>query len=112
LGMLTMLELHQGNYEAARSYAERATQTLKETDDRWYRGVFHGIYGKVESKQCNFEQARVRYHVSLMLLREVGDLRNEADMLASLGSIMRLQGKLKTAHFLYTKSQSLSRSGR
>jgi DNA-binding CsgD family transcriptional regulator/tetratricopeptide (TPR) repeat protein len=64
----------------------------------------HTIYGKVESKQCNFRMARTRFHVSLVLLREAGDLRSQADTLLNLGTIMRLQGKLKTTQFLYAKS--------
>lgn len=109
LGMLAMLELNLGSYEAARDYAEQGSTILEKMDNRLYKGVFHSIYGKIEAKQSNFEQARVRFHVSLMLLHQVEDLRTQADALAHLGNIMRLQGKLKTALFLYTRSLNLFR---
>ena len=103
LGSLAMLELYQGNYEAARVYAEEGMQVLDGSSDRWARGILHGICGKVLSQQCDFDNARVRYRVSLMLLREVGDIRSQADVLVNLGEVMRFQGKLRSAHFLYQK---------
>lgn len=109
LGMLATLELQRGSYEGARSYAEQGSSILEKVGNRWYKGVFHSMYGKIEAKHCNFEQARVRFHISLMLLQEVEDLRTQADVLAQLGNIMRLQGKLKTALFLYTRSLKLLR---
>ncbi len=107
LGMLATLEMQQGNYDAARKYVDAGYQIAKDMDNAWLRGIFHSIYGKVESKQSRFIEAQVRFRVSLMLLREVGDLRNEADVFTHLGGIMRQQGKLKTALFFYTRSLSL-----
>jgi len=107
LGMLATLELQQGHYATARNYVDAGYQIVKDTENAWLRGILHSIYGKVESKQSRFIEAQVRFRVSLMVLREVGDLRNEADVFTHLGSIMRQQGKLKTAHFFYTKSLAL-----
>ncbi len=107
LGMLATLELQQGHYAMARNYVDAGYQIVKDTDNAWLRGILHSIYGKVESKQSRFIEAQVRFRVSLMVLREVGDLRNEADVFTHLGSIMRQQGKLRTAHFFYTKSLAL-----
>lgn len=107
LGMLATLELQQGNYAIARNYVEAGYQIVKDMDNIWLRGIFHSIYGKVESQQSRFIEAQVRFRISLMLLREVGDLRNEADVFTHLGSIMRQQGKLKTAHFFYSRSLTL-----
>ncbi len=106
-GALAMLELYLGNSEAARSFAEAGSVILKESDDRWARGTLHSIHGQIESRLCNFDRARTRFHISLMLLREVGDLNGQASVQVHLGNIMRLQGKLKTAHFLYTRALSL-----
>lgn len=108
-GMLASLELHQGNYERAFALAESGSQLLKETNDRWCKGILHSICGNVESKRGNFNMARTRYHVSLMLLREVGDIRSQAEVLVNLGTMMRLQSRLKTARFLYTRSLELFR---
>ncbi len=107
LGMLATLELQQGNYAAAQNYVEAGYQIVKDMDNAWLRGIFHSIYGKVESQQSRFIEAQVRFRVSLMLLRKVGDLRNEADVFTHLGGIMRQQGKLKTAHFFYSRSLTL-----
>src|SRR5579875_1389423 len=108
-GALAMLELYLGNDEAARNFAEAGSIILKESDDRWARGTLHSIHGQIESKLCNFERARTRFHISLMLLRDVGDLNGQASVQVHLGNIMRLQGKLKTAHFLYIRALALFR---
>lgn len=42
-----------------------------------------------------------------MLMKEVGDLRGQADTMVNLAHILRLQGKLKSAQFLYSKSLAL-----
>ncbi len=106
-GALAMLELYLGNAGAARSFAEAGSIILKDSDDRWARGTLHSIHGQIESRLCNFDRARTRFHISLMLLREVGDLNGQASVQVHLGNIMRLQGKLKTAHFLYSRALSL-----
>lgn len=103
LGGLAMLELHRGDYETAHSYAETGWHVLDDSTDRWARGILHSICGKVLSQQCDFANARVRFRVSLMLLRETGDLRNQADALMHLGNTMRFQGRLRSAHLLYQK---------
>ncbi len=105
--MLARLELHQGKSEAAFAYAEEGMKAIEETEDRWCRGILHSIFAEIESKQSNFERACVRYHVSLVLLREAGDVRNQAEVMADLAHTMRLQGRLKTALFLYTRSLTL-----
>ena len=110
-GALAMLELYLGNGEAAHSFAEAGSVVLKESDDRRARGTLHSIHGQIESRLCNFDQARTRFHISLMLLREVGDLNGQASVQVHLGNIMRLQGKLKTAHFLYTRALTLFQEG-
>ena len=107
LGMLAALELHLGNYENARRFAEEGSRVLAQADDRWCKGILHNIYGKIESQQSHFKAARVRFHISLMLLKEVGDLRGQADTMVNLAHILRLQGKLKSAQFLYSKSLAL-----
>ena len=68
------------------------------------KGIIHSIFGEIESKKSNFERACVRYHVSLVLLRETGDVRNQAEVMGELAHTMHLQGRLKTALFLYTRS--------
>lgn len=131
LGMLAQLELYPGNYNAARALAEeglRATEstplrfgtqnveqgvrqsgTQENVNDRWGRGILHRIYGNIASQQGDFNAASTRYSVSLMLLREAGDRRNEAETMVSLGGVMRLRGKLRSAHYLYAKGSQLFR---
>ncbi|MBA2393125.1 MAG: tetratricopeptide repeat protein [Ktedonobacteraceae bacterium] len=105
--MLAELELHQGHSEAALTYAQEGMQASEEINDRWCKGILHSIFGKIESKQSNFRNACVRYHVSIVLLREAGDVRSQADVMADLAHTMHLQGRLKTAHFLYSRSLTL-----
>lgn len=107
LAMLAQLELHQGKSDMALIYAEEGMQAIEGIDDRWCKGILHSIFGKIESKQSKFERACVRYHISLVLLRECGDVRYQADVMADLAHTMHLQGRLKTASFLYTKSLTL-----
>ncbi len=107
LGALAQLELYPGNYVAARSLVEEGLQAAEGPNDKWCRGILHRIYGSIASKQGDFTTAQTRYALSLMLLREVGDRRNEAETLINLGSMMRLRGKLKTSHYLYKKGLQL-----
>jgi predicted ATPase/DNA-binding CsgD family transcriptional regulator len=100
-GMLAQLELHQGNYDRAWHYAEEGMQAVEGCNDRWCRGILHNICGKVLNKQGKFRQARTRHHISLMLLRESGDLLSQAEVLVNLGSTMRLQARLRSAHIFY-----------
>ncbi len=102
--MLAELELHQGHSEVALTYAEEGMRASEGMDDRWCKGIIHSIFGKIESKQSNLERACMRYHISIVLLREAGDVRNQADVMADLAHTMLLQGRLKTALFLYTRS--------
>ncbi len=106
-GMLAQLELHQGNYDRAWHYVEEGMQASEGCDDRWCRGILHNISGKVLNKQGKFRQARTRHHISLMLLRESGDLLSQADALISLGSTMRLQARLRSAHIFYQRGIQL-----
>ncbi len=109
LGMLAQLELYPGNYAAARALVEEGLQATESTNDRWGRGILHRIYGNIASGKGDFKAASTRYSVSLMLLREVGDRRNEAETLVNLGSTMRLRGKLRSARYLYAKGLQLFR---
>ncbi len=106
-GMLAQLELHQGNYDRAWEYAEEGMHALEGNEDRWCRGILHNICGKVLNKQGKVRQARTRHHISLMLLRESGDLFSQADVLVNLGSTMRLQGRLRSAQIFYQRSLQL-----
>ncbi|WP_165423609.1 tetratricopeptide repeat protein [Ktedonosporobacter rubrisoli] len=109
LGMLALLELYPGRYENAWKLAEAGWQAIEPYTDKWYRGALHRIAGDVAGRQGNFAVARTRYAVSLMLFKEVGDLRSLADSFISLGSLMRSRAKLATAHFLYQKGLLLFR---
>lgn len=110
LGALAQLELFVGNYPAARALVEDGLQTLDEkTENRWCRGILHRIAGNLASKQGDFATAQTRYSLSLMLLRDAGDLRNQAETLVNLGSLARQRGKLRTAHYLYERSLQLFR---
>ncbi|GHO95502.1 hypothetical protein KSF_055500 [Reticulibacter mediterranei] len=106
-GMLAQLELHQGNYDHAWQHAEKGMQALEGNEDRWCRGILHNICGKVLNKQGKVRQSRTRHHISLMLLRESGDLFSQADVLVNLGSTMRLQGRLRSAQIFYQHSLQL-----
>jgi predicted ATPase/DNA-binding CsgD family transcriptional regulator len=107
LAMLAQLELHQGKSDLALVYAKEGMQAIEEIEDRRCKGILHSVFGKIESKQSNFERACMRYHISLVLLRECGDVRYQADVMMDLAHTMHLQGRLKTAFFLYTKSLTL-----
>jgi DNA-binding CsgD family transcriptional regulator/tetratricopeptide (TPR) repeat protein len=106
-GMLAQLELHQGSYDRAWEYAEEGMHALEGNEDRWCRGILHNICGKVLNKQGKVRQARTRHHISLMLLRESGDLFSQADVLVNLGGTMRLQGRLRSALVFYQHSLQL-----
>ncbi len=103
LGALALVCLQQGKYNTARELAEQGLQIHGETNDIWCRGILHSISGHIASKQCDFKNAQIRYKLGLGLLRQVGDLRSQADVLMNIGSTMRRRGKLVTAHFLYQK---------
>ncbi|HET8845326.1 MAG TPA: tetratricopeptide repeat protein, partial [Ktedonobacteraceae bacterium] len=110
LGMLAQLELYAGAYPQALNLVEQGLSALNDDlEHKWCRGLLHRIYGNIASRQGNFAIAQTRYALSLMLLREAGDLRNQAETLMHLGNLARQRGKLRTSHYLYERSLRLFR---
>ena len=101
--MLAELELHQGHSETAFTYAEEGMQASEGINDRWCKGIIHSIFGKIESKQSNFERACMRYHISIVLLREAGDVRSQADVMADSGAYYAPARQIENGSFLIYK---------
>ncbi|GCE12839.1 tetratricopeptide repeat protein [Tengunoibacter tsumagoiensis] len=107
-GALAALALHRGENQMAQELARSGLQVLEGQNDLWGRGILHIINGQVATKQNNYTMAQVHFQLSLKLLRQVGDLRSQAEVLLNVGESMYQRGKLVTALFLYQKSQQLS----
>jgi predicted ATPase/DNA-binding CsgD family transcriptional regulator len=109
LGSLALLDLHRGDSARARTRAEEGVCLLDKTNDAWCRGILHRMCADIFSCQCDFENARVRYRVSLMLLREAGDLRNEMETLVNFAGMVRVWGRIRIANALYQRGLRLFR---
>jgi DNA-binding CsgD family transcriptional regulator len=107
LGALSLLALEQSDYEQAYLLARDGLGTFEHSDDIWARGIVHSMCGISASRKCDFMYALVHYKLSLGLLRQCGDLHSEADVLVNVANMMRLRGKLITAHSLYQKAYVL-----
>ena len=96
--------LAQGQYVAARRYAQQAYDLTKETDNRWFMAYVLSDLGNVARALGDYAQARQHYQASYAIKQEFNDPEGMAVALNNLGRIAWLQGDYREAERLYQQS--------
>lgn len=100
-----------GDMANALDLTERALSTSKEIGEEGRREQAFSLHllGAIHEKAGRFGQARAYKKQALNLFKEIGDQRNECQLLISLGESMRLRGEYAAAIEYYDEALALAR---
>ena len=87
-----------GNFSAAIEYALKSLAIEQRADNKERQAeLLGGTLGYIRRRQGQFDDAVDYYKQALEIYREIGNRREYADKLNSLGNVYRIQGKVEEA---------------
>jgi non-specific serine/threonine protein kinase len=109
IGNLGHAVLHLGNRERAMSLRAEVEALLSEPLERRVTAHLFLFLAFAAGSEMDLEQMKVRLEGALTLYREVGDIRNVATCLPSLGMLLLIQGDSERAAPLFEEGLLLQR---
>jgi DNA-binding SARP family transcriptional activator len=100
----------RGHYREGREWLDWAITNGVGAPDLLRAKALQGS-GTLSFLQCDYAVALLRLEEAIALYRHLGDARGTAEVLLTLGSVAREQGRYVAAIRLYTESRALSEAG-
>ncbi|HFC12263.1 MAG TPA: tetratricopeptide repeat protein, partial [Anaerolineae bacterium] len=107
LGYRAIIQINQGNHQAAQQLALECLQAAKKIDDPQLTAFALNLVGGLHKMRGDYVAAQSSYTEGLAIRRAVGDRTGEAVVLNNLGNLAQVQGKYGQASTYYEQSSQL-----